>query len=1273
MPLSPLTKIEDDGQAHDSAARVEKRRAKGKERAKDEDECMVWGDEERTSTVKNEAGREGQTSGNGVAMDVDDREDEKPFSMLAASSSAATVAAAFPTPALTPLASTSTSFAFPASPTGPSSANAPLPVPPLPTPSTSQAAAILPPSPSRQPRRRLIPLDRLFPAGTVLLPDHVLAPGNELMAAEDGWIALDKETLQAADLAPLSPIENDSSATLPTPSASPRAGRKPASKKRKASSSARGSPTKRARASAHPLLDSLVWLSAALAVRATVRVVGTTAVVRVYLVPQDLPEMADADHRRGALKRPAGSTVFGLLNAVRMSPEEWSGEVQSEAVPLFMSETDTRSLLEVYTDIESPSHDPTFVDELDANEEVKERLRWAVLDGAEGVQTDMFAYQKATLAKMLARELAPQDIPQPSFLRYSSFLDPSHPVYISLEGGIRLAPGTVKEPSGGILAEDMGVGKTLITLSLVLSTLNELPKLDGVSTYEDGSAPSPAPVLLTAFSQQFPFAAEIAEAKKLRPRVPELLAGYMMEAREELEYHAALAKQAEEDARIATFPLPSLRSLMVHHIKSSPTAIRYPLDDPRLSGTELLSDLQNSPPFYRVFPSPAQLDSREGRKGRFKPEDKVVAATTLIVVPTDLVRQWVDEIERHIEPGALRYLVLRTAKDKFPSAAVIATYDLVLMSVARFSDAADSSGTAASLRSIHWRRLVVDEGHALHAANRMRKLAEDLRCESRWAVSGTPSTNLRVAQDGQDSALFAPATAAGGDRVDLDRLGQLFSRFLKHPAFPKHDSLRKTVQAHVLGGGDRTYRLANVLSRAVVRHHPSLVKESVILPPLTSRVVYVEMEEGERKVYNALVALFASNSATSQRVDQDYLFHPRNAKHLASLCANLAVSTSFFGSSEFRWQLQEASDYARKRLSGPSVLKWTAEERQTLKKALEVFQEALDDREAQLTASEPGVAFEVEGLNDDLRSTFFGLSAEHNPRKRVMITSSQLVRLRVDLKELRREDVKAWDDDEELVEELITFEEKRKRLDAAPAGQAPETDEPPLFKKRSKKDMTPVAPLPEDSTFKDIKLIRTTSSKINYIVSELRRHPDDKFIIFSSSIVDIVFANLSETLDLVGIKHAIFAGSQAHSSDRGLTAQRFNAATPAECQAILVDANLGGRGITLTGANRIIFVEAIWKPDLERQAQKRAHRLGQTKPVDLQVLVVKATYEDALLQRRAELAPEDFVKKTKLPQQDSHLRSLLQSAQYLEPGSEKAKRCEPVSERLQPAVRLIRE
>lgn len=73
---------------------------------------------------------------------------------------------------------------------------------------------------------------------------------------------------------------------------------------------------------------------AAQALRATVRIVGTTAVVRVYLVAQDLPGVK----KRG--RRPPSSFIFHLLNEIRASEQEWEGEMlEGDAVPLFRAES----------------------------------------------------------------------------------------------------------------------------------------------------------------------------------------------------------------------------------------------------------------------------------------------------------------------------------------------------------------------------------------------------------------------------------------------------------------------------------------------------------------------------------------------------------------------------------------------------------------------------------------------------------------------------------------------------------------------------------------------------------------------------------------------------------------------------------------------------------------------------------------------------------------------------------------------------------------------
>lgn len=336
-----------------------------------------------------------------------------------------------------------------------------------------------------------------------------------------------------------------------------------------------------------------------------------------------------------------------------------------------------------------------------------------------------------------------------------------------------------------------------------------------------------------------------------------------MEQREWESYLAQLEQQTRTDAQRTTPPLPSFRSLMIDYCRQT-SGIAY---EREAMPPGLFDELESCVPYYHLFPSPAQLATRSGRNGSVQATRIVVSAATLIVVPTDLVRQWQDELQKHVNPASgLRVLVLRTKHDAFRTAYELANYDLVLMSVARFSDAADEQN-ASPLLQVHWRRLIVDEGHTLSSANRLRDLAEQLRCQSRWAISGTPTTNLRSAMASNEGALFAHDATAGGSEKDFQRLAHLYSRFLRHPAVPKPEDFRRMFADPIIKTGRGAARLARMMDGCIVRNAAERVRLAYELPPLTKSVVEIAMNEAERKTYNALVAIFASNSITSQRKD----------------------------------------------------------------------------------------------------------------------------------------------------------------------------------------------------------------------------------------------------------------------------------------------------------------------------------------------------------------------------------------------------------------------
>ena len=58
---------------------------------------------------------------------------------------------------------------------------------------------------------------------------------------------------------------------------------------------------------------------------------------------------------------------------------------------------------------------------------------------------------------------------------------------------------------------------------------------------------------------------------------------------------------------------------------------------------------------------------------------------------------------------------------------------------------------------------------------------------------------------------------------------------------------------------------------------------------------------------------------------------------------------------------------------------------------------------------------------------------------------------------------------------------------------------------------------------------------------------------------------------------------------------------------LLLTTSVGGLGLTLTGADVVIFVEHDWNPMKDLQAMDRAHRIGQTRTVNVYRLIVKDT------------------------------------------------------------------
>ncbi|KAH1087055.1 hypothetical protein AAZX31_07G147900 [Glycine max] len=112
-------------------------------------------------------------------------------------------------------------------------------------------------------------------------------------------------------------------------------------------------------------------------------------------------------------------------------------------------------------------------------------------------------------------------------------------------------------------------------------------------------------------------------------------------------------------------------------------------------------------------------------------------------------------------------------------------------------------------------------------------------------------------------------------------------------------------------------------------------------------------------------------------------------------------------------------------------------------------------------------------------------------------------------------------------------------------------------------------------------------------------------LIFSqwTSMLDI----LEWTLDVIGLTYKRLDGS-TQVAERQTIVDTFNNDT--SIFACLLSTRAGGQGLNLTGADTVVIHDMDFNPQIDRQAEDRCHRIGQTKPVTIYRLVTKGTVDE---------------------------------------------------------------
>ncbi|XP_053993731.1 uncharacterized protein LOC128884386 isoform X2 [Hylaeus volcanicus] len=106
---------------------------------------------------------------------------------------------------------------------------------------------------------------------------------------------------------------------------------------------------------------------------------------------------------------------------------------------------------------------------------------------------------------------------------------------------------------------------------------------------------------------------------------------------------------------------------------------------------------------------------------------------------------------------------------------------------------------------------------------------------------------------------------------------------------------------------------------------------------------------------------------------------------------------------------------------------------------------------------------------------------------------------------------------------------------------------------------------------------------------------------------------LSMYLTLRGFKHQRLDGTRSREVRRKAI-DHFNH-PDSDDFCFLLSTRAGGLGINLTSADTVIIYDSDWNPQNDLQAEARAHRIGQTKTVQIYRLVTKDTIEERILER----------------------------------------------------------
>ena len=884
------------------------------------------------------------------------------------------------------------------------------------------------------------------------------------------------------------------------------------------------------------------------------------ATTKFYLLPDDAGQAFL--HRSSRTYR---KSMIRLLEHVDRTKEAWEGSVSAFQEPTFYGtgNSDGESLFQIFKTLRSPHPEPSNILEEPTRGLIEGLLRG--LPRVPGLKSKLYPYQQRSAAMMIQRESQPGPLLDP---RLEAVEGPTGcQIYLDrVARHVLTAPCEYEEPRGGILAESMGYGKSLICLVVILQTKGYMPQIP-----PECSTNHQVPRSVRNL-------ADMAASTIGRSGIPWK------------PYFQTLSASGEDYERC-------IRTLE-----------------------------RNAGFYYESANIMTVLRTRSSLAAERAPNRKVfLSSTTLIIVPANLLWQWQRELDTHIEYGSLSVVVIKPDDENFPEVPELLEYDIVLVSKPRFEkhimelkreECAPPSDQLSIIHNVHFLRLIVDEGHNFVSSNTSSATdyLKDLRFERKWIVSGTPSGGLIGTDVVLAAGTIEDSSAAEGqpvnhmqrrgkkdvaleqERKDIENLGNIVVNFLgaKPWANIKSGDDSASWNRYMMPdakGKRKAATLRFTLESLVIRHQITDIEKDLVLPPLHSRVVYLEPCFFDKLSMNLFIMVLTANAITSERVDKDYMFHESNRSKLDRLFNNLRQSSFYlwtgFSVKDVEECIRISREYLLKTDTGASQA-----DRALLKDVIEM-----------------GLTFlGSEAWKDFSQRNEMGLYVDNFPATHFQYYKS--------LDRLHSSRCSHWD-----------------------------ADQPSLPKYNVANGWT------DGSLVRAIEgadLVGTASSKLSYLLNRIiALEQEEKILVFYEG--DHIAFYIAEALDHINVEYLIYTNKlkQARRDEYIMTFR-----TSQVVRVLLMDLRQAARGLHVATASRIFFVSPVWQPSVEAQAIKRAHRIGQTRPVFVETLVLKDTLEERMMQRKKGMTSSEQRKATKNPLDDNTMNGIIKTARFIPFGAE---------------------